>query len=166
MARPSQSVSCSSSMRELCESCSSIETRSGAALHRKHINFDTEPLKSDRGYPWDEGIYTLPARGRLRTEVIFFHKESRTLILTDFIENFEPRMIDSLFVRLLIRVGGVLGGMPRDMRLTCSRKKLRSIVATMLSWDPERIIIAHGRWYERNGAAELRRAFRGLLKRE
>lgn len=136
---------------------------------RQHIDFDTEPLEADRGYPWDDGIYTLQARGRFRTEVIFFHKGSRTLILTDFIENFEPRMIDSLFVRLLIRVGGVQdpqGGMPRDMRLTYSRKKLRSIVEIMLSWNPERIIIAHGRWYERNGAAELRRAFRGQLKRE
>ena len=107
--------------------------------------------------------------GRFRTEVIFFHKESRTLILTDFIENFEPRMIDSLFVRLLIRLGGVRdprGGMPRDMRLTYSRKKLRSIVATMLSWNPERIIIAHGRWYEKDGAGELRRAFRGTVKRK
>lgn len=93
---------------------------------RKHINFDTELLQADRGYPWDDGIHTLPARGRFGTEVIFFHRESRTLILTDFIENFEPRMIDSLLVRLLIRLGGVQdphGGMPRDMRLTYSQEK-------------------------------------------
>jgi Domain of unknown function (DUF4336) len=136
---------------------------------RKHINFDTESLEADQGYPWDDGIYTLPASGRFRTEVIFFHSESRTLILTDFIENFEPRMIDSLFVRLLVRLGGVQhphAGMPRDMRLTYSRKKLRSIVATMLSWNPERIIIAHGRWYDKDGAGELRRAFRGLIRRK
>lgn len=136
---------------------------------RRHIDFDTELLEADRGYPWDDAIYTLPAKGRFGTEVIFFHKESRTLILTDFIENFEPRMIGSRFVRLLTRVGGVQdphGGMPRDMRLTYSRKELRRIVETMLAWKPERIIIAHGRWYERNGAAELRRAFQGTLKRE
>lgn len=136
---------------------------------RMHINFDTEPLEVQRGYPWDDGIYTLPARGRFRTEVIFFHQESRTLILTDFIENFEPRKIDSLFIRLLIRLGGVRdpqGGMPRDMRLTYSRKTLRGIVETMLSWDPARIIIAHGRWYERDGAAELRRAFGRVVARD
>lgn len=136
---------------------------------RRHINFDTESLEADRGYPWDEDIHTLPARGGFRTEVIFFHRESRTLILTDFIENFEPRMIDSLLVRLLIRLGGVQdphGGMPGDMRLTYSRKKLGSIVATMLSWDPERIIIAHGRWYDKGGAGELRRAFHGVVKRK
>jgi hypothetical protein len=136
---------------------------------RKHISFDTESLEADQGYPWDDGIYTLPARGRFRSEVIFFHRESRTLILTDFIENFEPRMIDSLLVRLLIRLGGVQdphGGMPRDMRLTYSRKKLRRIVETMLSWNPERIVIAHGRWYDKGGAGELRRAFRGVVKRK
>jgi hypothetical protein len=33
----------------------------------------------------------------------------------------------------------------------------------MLDWDPERIIIAHGRWYDRDGGAELRRAFRWIL---
>jgi hypothetical protein len=32
----------------------------------------------------------------------------------------------------------------------------------MIGWDPARIILAHGRWYERGGADELRRAFRWL----
>ena len=32
----------------------------------------------------------------------------------------------------------------------------------MLSWGPEKVIMAHGRPYERGGAAELRRAFRWL----
>lgn len=133
---------------------------------RKHIDFDTEPLKTERGYPWDDAICTLPAKGRFRTEMIFFHKESRTLILTDFIENFEPRMIVSPFFRFLVRVGDVQdpqGGMPRDMRFTYSRKMLRGIVETMIAWEPERIIIAHGRWYRENGAGELRRSFRWLL---
>lgn len=135
---------------------------------RKRINFDTEPLKGNRWYPWDDDIYTLRAKGRFRTEVIFFHKESRTLILTDFMENFEPRKIDSLVIRLLIRAGGVQdphGGMPRDMRLTYSRKTLRKLVERMISWNPARIVIAHGRWYEKDAVAELRRAFRGALKR-
>ncbi|MCP5170337.1 MAG: hypothetical protein H6999_11365 [Hahellaceae bacterium] len=30
----------------------------------------------------------------------------------------------------------------------------------MLQWQPERIILAHGRWYAHDGTAELRRAFR------
>ena len=33
----------------------------------------------------------------------------------------------------------------------------------MIALDPERVIIAHGRWYDANGTEELKRAFRWLL---
>jgi hypothetical protein len=35
---------------------------------------------------------------------------------------------------------------------------------TMLSWESERIIFAHGPWHDANGTTELRNAFRWLLK--
>lgn len=131
------------------------------------IDFDALPLEAARGYPWDEAIYTLPVVGDFMTEVEFFHRGSRTLILTDFIENFEPEKL-GLLMRILTWAGGVQdpdGQMPRDMRLTFAREKpqLRAAIETMISWDPERIILAHGRWYQSNGAAELRRAFRWIL---
>jgi hypothetical protein len=34
----------------------------------------------------------------------------------------------------------------------------------MIGWNPVRIILAHGKWYERDGANELRRAFRWLMR--
>jgi hypothetical protein len=33
----------------------------------------------------------------------------------------------------------------------------------MISWHPERIALAHGRWYETNAVAELRRIFGWVL---
>jgi hypothetical protein len=33
----------------------------------------------------------------------------------------------------------------------------------MIAWTPEQIVIAHGRCYERDGVAELRRAFEWAL---
>jgi len=56
--------------------------------------------------------------------------------------------------------------MPRDLRLTFRQHKpqMRAAVAQMIAWEPERIILAHGRWYAHDGAAELRRAFRWLLE--
>ena len=99
--------------------------------------------------------------------MVFFHKASRTLILADFIENFEPRMMDeSPFMRLVTRLGGVQdphGGMPRDARVTFDTRMLSAAVRTMRSWDPERIVLSHGRWYEKDGAGELERPFRKLL---
>jgi hypothetical protein len=101
------------------------------------------------------------------TEVVFFHRASRTLILTDLIENFEPRKL-GFVMRWLTWLGGVQdpdGAMPRDMRLTYAKRKddLRTAVETMVAWNPERVILAHGRWYQTNGTQELRRAFRWLL---
>src|SRR3546814_17317981 len=55
--------------------------------------------------------------------------------------------------------------MPRDMRRTFVRQRpqLKAAVERILAWEPERIVLAHGRWYEHDGAAELRRAFGWLL---
>ena len=39
---------------------------------------------------------------------------------------------------------------------------LRAAVRTMIGWAPQRVILAHGRWYDRDGADELRRAFAWL----
>ena len=105
--------------------------------------------------------------GSYMTEFEFFHRASRTLILTDLIENFEPGKL-GLAARWLAWFGGALdpdGQTPRDMRLTYARNKveLRAAVETMIAWKPERVVLAHGRWYERDAVHELRRALRWLL---
>jgi len=100
-------------------------------------------------------------------EVVFFHKLSRTLILTDLIENFEASKVTFL-PRLLFWLGGTLhpdGKMPRDIRVSFmfGLPTLRKAVETMIGWNPEKVILSHGRWYQKNGVAELKRAFRWLL---
>jgi hypothetical protein len=130
------------------------------------IDFTFAALDRADGYPWDSDIATLPIAGRYMTEYEFFHRASRTLVLTDLIENFETAKLDSSVLRGLTWLGGVQhpnGSMPRDMRLTFDKAALKAAVETMIGWQPERIVIAHGRWYETNGADELRRAFRWLL---
>lgn len=135
----------------------------------RRIDFDAATLEGETGYPWDDAIATLPVAGSFMTEVVFFHRASRTLVLTDFIENFEPAKT-GFFMRGLARMGGALhpdGSMPRDMRRSFARQRpqLKAAVEKMIAWDPERIILAHGKWYAANGTAELRRAFRWLLER-
>jgi hypothetical protein len=133
---------------------------------RSRIDFPSLPLNVSVGYPWDDQITTLPVAGRYMTEVVFFHRPTRTLVLTDLIENFEPGKL-TLLQRALVWCGGSLdphGSMPRDMRLTYPRSVLRNAVETMIAWNPQRIILAHGRWYGDAGVAELRRAFDWLLE--
>lgn len=135
------------------------------------IDFPAHDLVGTAGYPWGKSIATLPFAGSYMTEFVFFHNESRTLVLTDLIENFEPGKL-GFWARCLARLGGALdpdGQTPRDMRLTYSlysenRTQLRNAVETMLAWQPERVILAHGRWYETNAVKELRRALRWVLE--
>jgi Domain of unknown function (DUF4336) len=130
------------------------------------IDFDAFPLDKEGGYPWAPEIATLPVSGTFMTEFVFFHRASRSLILTDLIENFERNKLDSCWIRGLVRLGGVLdpnGEMPRDMRLTFPKPRLRKAVETMLGWEPERVLLAHGKWYARSATNELRRAFEWAL---
>lgn len=132
------------------------------------IDFPACELEGTEGYPWDGEVATLPVAGSYMTEVVFFHRPSRSLLLTDLIENFEPQKLGPI-MRWLTRWAGIQdpdGQMPRDMRLTyrAQRAELRRAVETMIAWDPQRVILAHGRCYDRDGAGELRRAFRWLLK--
>src|SRR3546814_5167551 len=72
----------------------------------------------------------------------FFHRGSRTLILTDLIENFEPQKMRSVLMRWLTWFGRVPepdGQMPRDMRLTRSEERRvgKECVSTCRSgWSP------------------------------
>ncbi|MBR0870631.1 DUF4336 domain-containing protein [Bradyrhizobium tropiciagri] len=134
------------------------------------LMLDGEPLESPTGYPWDASIATLPIPGGYMTEIVFFHRASRTLVLTDLIENFEAGKVSSPLMRLLTWLGGVRdpdGSTPSDLRSSFARNgaAMKAAVAQMIVWNPERIILAHGRWYDRDGCAELRRAFRWILRR-
>ncbi len=132
------------------------------------IDFAAHDLAAESRHPWDGAITTLPIAGSYMTEVEFFHHASRTLVLTDLIENFEPDKLPTALERWLARLGGVrdpMGGMPRDLRRSFSRRRsdLKRAVERMIEWSPERIILAHGRWYRKDGTAELRRAFAWIL---
>jgi hypothetical protein len=131
------------------------------------IDYPWHPLADAAGYPWDEEIATIAVVGRYMSEFAFFHRVSRTLVLADLIENFEPDKL-GVWMRLLTRVGGAQdpdGQTPRDLRLTFRghERELRAAAERMIALDPVRVIIAHGRWYERDGTAELRRALRWVL---
>jgi hypothetical protein len=117
---------------------------------------------------WNGVIDQCLVPGSLLTEVDFFHRPSRTLILTDLIENFEPARVRNPFVRWAMQAFGAAdpdGKAPIDMQLSFlgQRAKVRAAAQTMIGWAPERIVIAHGRCYERDGVAELRRALRWVL---
>ena len=97
-------------------------------------------------------------------EAIFFHRSSRTLIVTDLMQNFEARRVRYPLIRFLLKIGGATGpnGRPSlELRLAARkyREEMREAVRTMLEWEPKRIILSHGRCYETDAVAEIKRAF-------
>jgi uncharacterized protein DUF4336 len=138
-----------------------------AAKHGMAMRFDHD-LGTEAEAPWRGQVEQLIVEGsRVHREAVFFHIASKTLILTDLIENFEPVKL-AWWMRPLARLAGIAdpdGQMPRDMRATFRkhRDQLRTGVEQMIGWGPERIILAHGRWYETGGVDELKRAFRFVL---
>lgn len=117
---------------------------------------------------WGDAFGQCLVRGTLVTEVDFFHRASRTLVLTDLIENFEPWRVRNRLLRWIVRTFGAAdpdGKAPIDMQLSFVRHRpcVRRAARQMIAWAPERIVLAHGRCYESNAVAELRRAFRWVL---
>jgi hypothetical protein len=100
------------------------------------------------------------------SEVAFLHRPSRTLLLADLIENFEPEKL-GIFGRMAMRVAGALapdGKAPAHLRFVVKRKGREAAQAArrILAWKPERVIFAHGKWFVEEGAARLRRSLRWL----
>jgi hypothetical protein len=137
----------------------------GLGAKRPDLRFQAE-LGDGPAAEWQEEIDQLAFRGsRVMEEIVFFHRASRTLILADLIENFDPATL-GLVHRLLARLGRVLaphGQTPLDYRMTFrDRDAARQALARIVEWRPERIIFSHGLWVESDAEAFLRRAFAWL----
>ena len=101
-------------------------------------------------------------------EIAFFHRPSRTLVLTDLVVNLEADKLP-LLVRPFARLTGVLapdGKAPLYLRLVIRAKRQEAAAAArrLLDLHPERVIFSHGRWFDRDGTGALRRALRWLLE--
>jgi hypothetical protein len=119
-------------------------------------------------HPWGEGIeHVVVPGGAGYREAALFHRASRTLVLTDLVVNLERRKLP-LVERLGARLIGSLapdGKAPVYLRLMVKleRARARAAAERLLAFAPERVIFAHGAWFERDGEARLRHSFRWLL---
>jgi hypothetical protein len=117
---------------------------------------------------WAGEIDQVLMRAPVFKEVDFFHRPSRTLVLTDLVLNIAPEELPPLS-RVMARVLGILapnGKAPAYVRglLRLNRAETSQAAARLVAFNPERVIFAHGRWFERDGAAQLRRSLSWLLK--
>jgi hypothetical protein len=100
-------------------------------------------------------------------EVAMFHRPSGTLVLTDLVLNLEAAKVP-VVVRPLLRLFGSLepeGMPPPYLRMVVRMRRAAAVLAAerLLDWQPERVIFAHGRWFDSDATQRLRRSLRWLL---
>jgi len=117
---------------------------------------------------WAEDLDQLAFKGNpLIEEVLFFHKQSRTVILDDLIQ-IHPMLKGKPFRNALFQMEGVAsphGGVGLDIRLSFINRNLaRRSLDMLLSWDFDKLVIAHGVCIEKDAKPFVARAFRWLVR--
>ena len=131
----------------------------GLSEKRKDLSEALE-LGSDSDPGWSAEVDQCLIEGSPRLgEVVFRHRASRTLILTDWV--FNVSRPDSLGARFFFTLTGVLGGVSvsRLIRfLSRDNAAARRSFECVLQWDFDRIVMAHGEVLEQDGPRCLRDA--------
>lgn len=144
----------------------SPHVRARARARGIDVRFNND-LGTEAPVYWQDEIEQIAVPGGYFGEIVFFHKASKTLIVTDTIINLE---LDKLarpwrFATWLTGMHYPNGQLFFGMRLPflLQRRKTKIAIEKILSWEPGRIILSHGRCFEENGSAVLRRLFSWVL---
>ena len=99
---------------------------------------------------------------RLLDEVVFFHRSSRSLIVTDLLSNLDPNRM-KLLAKIWFKFQGVTypnGGVPRLYRwLMDDKESAKRALATIMQWQPKRILFCHGKPFDLTAQRVLDREF-------
>lgn len=136
-------------------------------LRRKRMDLQFDGDLDDAPPPaWAAEVDQVVMRGSFAmTEVVFFHRPSRTAIFGDLIENFPADWFHGWRAKLA-RLDGIVAphpGAPREWRLSFVRRQAaRAALRRVLAWPIEQVVMAHGEVVTRDGADFVRRAFSWL----
>ena len=99
----------------------------------------------------------------MANEIVFLHRATRTLIVTDIAFNPGPPM--PAISSFLLRLGGARGLSPSyaERLLIRDRAAARPCLEKILSWDFDRVIVSHGTIVESGGREALRAGYDWLL---
>ena len=137
------------------------------AVSASQLRIDYE-LTDGAPQAWRGEIECIVVKGMGLTEVALFHRASHTLVLTDLVVNVEPeklpfplsigaRLVGStapngkapIYARLAMRMGG---------------QEAAAAARRLVALNPDRVIFAHGKWFESNGGQRLREALSWLTR--
>ena len=133
----------------------------GLRAKRKDIVFDDD-LTDVPPAGWASDIDQVVVPNALTTEVVFFHRKSRTVIFTDLIQQFPSGWFSGWrgVVARLDRMVSSTPAVPRKFRLGFTdRHAARDAIRRIVDWPADRLIMAHGNPVRREGRAAIAQAF-------
>jgi hypothetical protein len=136
----------------------------GLERKRKDLRFDAiidEALPSELYEEFDHVVFhAFPPLN----EIVMFHRRSRTALFTDLL--FNVTHPQTPFARFALRLDGACGhpAVARSFRLyiRMNGERAREELARILSWDFDRVTMAHGDIIEHGGKDAVRGAWRFL----
>lgn len=157
---------------KLCYPRAKIWAVSG--LERKRPDLQIDQIISDRTihlidgveYLLVQGFNTLDTSGRSPlNECVFFHVKSQTLIVTDTVFHFDAQCSPS--IRLIAKLLGAYNQLRPSLLekfATQDKVKVKSSIQQLLTWDFERVIMAHGSIIEQDGKSQFKAGYEWFLE--
>lgn len=134
-------------------------------LAEKRPDLQDFPTVEQGNEVWGEVLDQIRVRGLPDLEeTVFFHRRSRTLVLTDLAFNFTR--CDHWLTRQVMRLNGCLGtfGPSRLLKhaFVKDRQALRESLQAILDWDFERVVVGHGEILHEQARPRMKQAFAWL----
>ncbi|WIG93296.1 DUF4336 domain-containing protein [Myxococcus sp. SDU36] len=136
-----------------------------AALRRKRpdLRIDLE-LGDTAEAGWAGVLDQVRVQGMPRVdELLFFHRPSKTLFVTDLA--FNVHRTPSWFTRLYLKLSGAWQRLAPSLLVRAvikDREAVRASLARAQAWDVERVVVCHGDVVEQGGREAVRNAFARL----
>lgn len=133
----------------------------GLEKKRSDFKFDAV-INSAQNYPWNTSLQHKLIEGvPIFNEVVFFHPETKTLVLTDLAIHICES--PSFYSRLVLKLLGSFGkfGWANLEKIIYIRDKaaFKTSIENVLLWDIEKILLTHGKPVLSEGKRLLKEAF-------
>ena len=141
-------------------------------LEKKRADLSFDWILGNRPDPrWELDFEQVVIQGtRIINEVAFLHKPTRTLILVDLLENIgddythEAGLLLRFWWKVVFRMWNNPKPAPEYQLGWGDKAIVRKGLEKILSWDFERIILAHGNLIEMDAKAVAKKAWQTVLK--
>ena len=144
-------------------SWASPRVRERARARHVDVDFTRDLDEASPPEEWREEIDQMLFPGGYFKEFIFFHKASKTLILADTIINIEldkitePWRTATKLTGMYHPYGQIFFGM--RLPLLLQRQKADAAIRKIHSWQPQRILLSHGRCFDADADIVIHRIF-------